>query len=150
MLAAQISRQLASLLLSGALLCVPLFAQTQAPAGTPSPKAILVDPKRAQKAIERGDKAAAEGRMEEALAAYDEAAQLAPQDAVALARGAFLRAKLVGEHATNAENLALAGNISQATDELRLALRIDPTNAVVAERMAQMEVMKVDEGEPQP
>ena len=149
MLAAQISRQLASLLLSGALICVPLFAQTQAPA-TPSPKAILVDPKRAQKAIERGDKAAAEGRMEEALAAYDEATQLAPQDAVALARGAFLRAKLVGEHATNAENLALAGNISQATDELRLALRIDPTNAVVAERMAQMEGMKGDEGEPRP
>ena len=63
----------------------------------------------------------------------------------AITRGAALRAKLVREHTSKAENLALAGNISQAIAELRLALRIDPSNAVVAERMAQMEAMKDDE-----
>jgi type II secretory pathway component GspD/PulD (secretin) len=103
-----------------------------------------VDTRRAQTAIERGDKAAAEGRMDQALAAYDEAARFAPQNSAALARGAALRAKFVREHADKAESLALGGNIPQATSELRLALRIDPSNAVVAERIAQLEAMKED------
>jgi type II secretory pathway component GspD/PulD (secretin) len=145
MLAAQIARLTASLFLCSVVVCAPLFAQTQAPTGTPSPKAMFVDPERAQIAMERGDEAAANGRLEEALAAYDEAARFAPQENAALARGAALRARLVGEHTSKAEDLALAGNISQAIDEMRLALRIDASNAVVAERMAQMEAMKDDE-----
>ena len=145
MLAAQIPRLTASLFLCSAAICAPLFAQTQSPTGTQSPKAILVDPERAQVAMERGDEAATNGRLEEALADYDEAARFAPQEMAAITRGAALRAKLVGEHTANAENLALTGNISQAIDEMRLALRIDASNAVVAERMAQMEAMKDDE-----
>src|SRR5271166_2445207 len=145
MLAAQIPRLTASLFLCSVVICAPLFAQTQARTGTPSPKAIFVDPERAQVAMERGDEAAANGRLEEALAAYDEAVRFAPQEMAALARGAALRAKLVGEHTSNAEKLALGGNISQAIAELRLALRVDASNAVVAERMAQMEAMKDDE-----
>jgi Flp pilus assembly secretin CpaC len=149
MLAAQTTRRAPSLLLCGALIFVPLlsprlFAQTQALASSQSSKAILVDTKRARTAIERGDKAAAEGRVDDALAAYDEAARLAPQDAAILGRGAALRAKIVREHADKAESLALGGNIPEATSELRLALRVDPTNAVVAERIAQMEAMKDD------
>jgi Flp pilus assembly secretin CpaC len=149
MLAAQTTRRAASLLLCGAfiftsLLAQRLFAQTQAPATSQSPKAILVDTKRAQKAVEQGDREAAAGRMDEALAAYDEAARFAPQDPTALGRGAALRAKLVREHADKAESLALGGDVPQATSELRLALRIDPTNAVVTERIAQMEAMKDD------
>ena len=145
MLAAQIARQTASLFLCSVLICAPLSAQTQAPTATKSPKAIMVDPERAQVAMERGDEAAANGHLEEALAAYDEAVRFAPQEMAAITRGAALRAKLVGEHTANAENLALTGNISQAIDEMRLALRIDASNAVVAERMAQMEAMKDDE-----
>ena len=145
MLAAQIARLTASLFLCSVVICAPLFAQTQAPTGTQSPKAILVDPERAQVAMERGDEAAANGRLEEALAAYDEAARFAPQEMAAITRGAVLRAKLVGEHTANAEKLALAGNISQAIAELRLAQRVDATNAVVAERMAEMEAMNDDE-----
>ena len=145
MLAAQIARLTASLFLCSVVICAPLFAQTQAPTGTQSPKAILVDPERAQVAMERGDEAAANGRLEEALAAYDEAARFAPEEMAAITRGAVLRAKLVGEHTANAEKLALAGNISQAIAELRLAQRVDATNAVVAERMAEMEAMNDDE-----
>jgi len=92
--------------------------------------------------------AEAEGHVDEALAAYDEAALYAPQDVSALGRGAALRAKLVRTHTDSAENLALVGNISQATDELRVAMRIDPSNSVVAERMAQMEAMKSDDPAP--
>src|SRR3984885_8370275 len=112
MLAAQIPRLTASLFLCSAVICAPLFAQTQ------SPKAILVDPERAQVAMERGDEAATNGRLEEALADYDEAPRFAPQENVAITRGAALRAKLVGVHTSNAENLALAGNIPQAIDEM--------------------------------
>src|ERR1700730_9183653 len=117
--AAQTTRRAASLLLCGAfifasLLAQRLFAQTQAPANSQSPKAILVDTKRSQKAVEQGDKEAAAGRMDEALAAYDEAGRFAAQDPTALGRGAALRAKLVREHADKAESLALGGDIPQA------------------------------------
>jgi len=61
MLAAQIVRLTASLFLCSVVICTPLFAQTQAPTGTQSRKAIFVDPERAQVAMERGDEAAANG-----------------------------------------------------------------------------------------
>ncbi len=148
MLLAQIARRAAAILLSSVLVCAPVLAQTQLTPGSQASPAILVDAKRAQRAIERGDKANAEGRAEEALAAYDEAARYAPQDAAALGRSAALRAKLVRTHTENAENLALAGNIPQATNELRAAMRIDPGNGVLAERMEQMEAMKDNEPAP--
>ena len=139
--------RVAAILLSFVLASAAMPAQSQSPARAPLPP-VSVDPKRAQKVIERGDKAEAEGHVDEALAAYDEAARYAPQDVSALGRGAALRAKLVRTHTDSAENLALAGNISQATDELRVAMRIDPSNSVVAERMAQMEAMKSDDPAP--
>src|SRR3984885_3963833 len=147
---AQTCSRAAALLVWLALLCAGLLAQT--PSATDgasgSPPPVLVDTKRAQKAIERGDKAEAAGRLEEARVAYDEAARYAPQDAAAVGRAAPLRSKLVRTHTDNAENLALAGNVSQAIEELHLALRIDSGNAVVAERMAQMEAMKDDDAAP--
>lgn len=147
MLLAQTTRRSTSLLLWLGLVCAPLLAQTSSAPALPS-QAVLVDSKRSQKAIERGEKAEAEGRIEDALAAYDEAARYAPQDATALARGAVLRSKLVRARTDSAENLALAGNIAKAIEELRFAMRIDPTNTVVAERIAQMEAMKDDESVP--
>jgi tetratricopeptide (TPR) repeat protein len=105
-----------------------------------------LDPKRAQKAVELGDKAAAQGRMEEALADYDEAARYAPQDGGIVGRAAALRSKLVREHVDAAERKALAGDLAHATDELGAALIVDPGNTIVAERLAQMHVM--EEAEP--
>src|SRR4029077_7955745 len=104
------------------------------------------DPKRAQKAVERGDKAATQGRIEEALAEYDEAAHYAPQDVAIVGRAAALRSKLVREHVDAAERLALAGELTPATEELGAALIIDPGNTIVAERLAQMHGM--EEAEP--
>ena len=98
-----------SLLLS-LLICLPIPAQAPAP---PQPQAPLVrpDPKRAQKAAERGDKAEAAGRFDEALAAYEEAARYAPQDADVIERGVALRSKLVRAHVGAAERDALAGRV---------------------------------------
>ena len=137
-------RQVASLALS-LLLCVSTPAQ-QPQLPSPTPNAIVrPDVKRAQKLVERGEKAEADGRFDEALLAYDEAARLAPQNLALFGRGAALRSRLIREHVDKAEQLALAGKLPQAKEELNVAMRIDPTNNVVAERYAQMESMQEDE-----
>src|ERR1700738_4860488 len=136
-------RQSAALVLS-LLLCAPIPAQQ--PQLSSAPDAIVrPDSKHAQKLVERGEKAEAEGRIDEALLAYDEAARLAPQNLALFGRGAALRSRLIREHVDKAEQLALAGNLPQAKEELNVAMRIDPTNNVVAERYAQMESMQEDE-----
>ncbi len=147
-------RQAASLLCSLLLFCSqapgqepralpqkPLLQQTQMQA------MLHPDPKRAQKAAERGDKAVAQGRIEEALADYDEAAHYAPQDTAIVGRAAALRSKLVREHVDTAERQALAGDLSHAQEELRLALNVDPDNTIVAERLAQMQAMEEHESQ---
>src|SRR5713226_6274179 len=129
----------AALLLS-LLLCGQ--AQSQATPSTPlQGTAVRPDPKRAQKAAEKGDKAEAAGQFDEALADFEEAAHYAPQDASIIARGAALRSKLVRAYAEAAERDALAGRLTEATDDLGAALRIDPSNKVVGERLAQLKAM---------
>ena len=156
MIGAEIMRAAAAVFVCGLLVCASVSAQspaTQAGAQGPSTsaanvqalKAFAPDPKRAQKAIGAGEKAEAEGRLEDALAAYDEAARSAPQDMAVVARSAVLRSRLVRTHVDNAERLGLAGNIPEAIAELRTALHIDPTNGVVHERITQMESMKSDD-----
>jgi len=137
-------RQAASLVFS-LLLCAPIPAQQ--PQSSPAAPNTIVrpDPKRAQKFVEHGEKAEAEGRIDEALLSYDEAARLAPQDFAVVGRGAVLRSRLIREHVDKAEHLALAGKLPQAKEELTIAMRIDPSNKVVAERYAQMDSMHDDE-----
>lgn len=122
------------------LLCTSLPAQGPAPLqrqGT----AVHPDPKRAQKYVDQGDKAAAEGRFDEALLAYEEAARFAPQEGYILERGAALRSKLVRAYVAAAERDALAGQLTKATEELGTALAIDPGNTIVEERRAQLAAM---------
>src|ERR1700716_28564 len=137
-------RQAASLVLS-VLLCASTFAQ-QPQLSSIAPNTIVrPDPKRAQKLLEAGQKAEADGRNDEALLAYDEATRLAPQNLALVGRGAALRSRLIREHVDKAEQLALAGKLPQAKEELSSAMRIDPSNKIVAERYAQMESMHDDE-----
>ncbi|MCU1316093.1 MAG: hypothetical protein JWN63_1415, partial [Candidatus Acidoferrum typicum] len=123
-----------------------LLPCAQLPAQAPSPSApqapiVRPEPKRAQKAAERGDKAEAAGRFDEALKAYEEAARYAPEDAAVVERGVALRSKLVRAHVEAAEGDALAGHLDQATEELRAALQVDPGNTIVAERLTQLKTM---------
>jgi Flp pilus assembly secretin CpaC len=132
--------------LSTSLLLLILLCP-QVPAQAPPPPQLQTamvrpDPKRAQKAAERGDKAEAAGRFEEALAAYEEAARYAPQDADAVERGVALRSKLVRAHVEAAERDALAGHLDQATEELGAALKVDPGNTIVAERLTQLKTLE--------
>jgi len=137
-------RQAASLVLS-MLLCASTIAQ-QPQLSSIAPNSIIrPDPKRAQKLVEAGQKAEADGRNDEALLAYDEATRLAPQNLALVGRGAALRSRLIREHVDKAEQLALAGKLPQAKEELSSAMRIDPSNKIVAERYAQMQSMHDDE-----
>jgi len=122
------------------LLCAPVPAQGPAPS-QPQKTAVNPDPKRAQKYVDQGDKAAAEGKFDEALAAYEDAARYAPQEGYILERGAALRSKLVRAYVEAAERDALAGRLTKATEELGTALQIDPGNTIVEERRAQMKAM---------
>jgi Flp pilus assembly secretin CpaC len=146
MLLAKTTLCAAALLMTFFLFCAPLPAQSPSSLESRNSVApVAPDLKRAQKALEGGQKAEAEGRIEEALNDYDEAVRYAPHDMTILGKCAVLRSKLVREHVANAERLGVAGDIPQATEELHQAMRIDPTNGVVAERIAQMEAMKDDE-----
>ena len=100
------------------------------------------DAKRAQKLAERAAKAQAEGRLDEALADYQQAARFAPQDMAILESAASLRSTLVRGHVEAAEREALAGHADLAVQELGAAMLIDPGNAVVAERLTQMKAMQ--------
>jgi type II secretory pathway component GspD/PulD (secretin) len=142
-------RQTALLLCAGLLLAVLVRAQAQAPAPAravsqtqqlPPP-----DLKHALKSVAQGESAEKEGKIDDALLAYDEAARYAPRDPAIIAKGAVLRSKLVQVHTANAERLALDGHIAQAIEELRTAMRIDATNPIVAERIAEMQAMQRDE-----
>jgi Bacterial type II and III secretion system protein/FG-GAP-like repeat len=135
-------RQAASFFLSMLLSCAQAGAQ-QALAWTPPQGEALVkpDPKKAQKAAELGDKAAAEGKFDAALAFYEEAAHYASQDLAIVGRGAALRSRLVRSHVEAAERDAVDGHMDQATEELGAALRIDPGDTIVKERLAEMQSM---------
>jgi type II secretory pathway component GspD/PulD (secretin) len=132
----RILRKVLTAMLCGALLPFSL------PAQTPPKKA---DRERAEKAVERGDKALGEGKVQEALKDYDEAARNAPGDLAIAQRAAALRSKLVRNRVDAAERKALDGNLPKANEELRAALKIDPGNAIVAERMREMLSMAGDE-----
>ncbi|HKV63543.1 MAG TPA: FG-GAP-like repeat-containing protein [Candidatus Acidoferrum sp.] len=135
-------RLIVSLLLS-LLLCAPVPAQGPAQS-QPRKAAVNPDPKRAQKYVDEGDKASSDGKFDEALASYEEAARYAPREGYILERAAALRSKLVRAYVEAAEREALAGRLTEATEALGTALQIDPGNTVVEERLAQIKAM--DEG----
>src|SRR5258708_4514413 len=135
--------RLSTSLLLSLLLCA------QVPAQAPSPSQlkdtmVRPDPKRAHRAAEQGDKAQAAGRFDEALAAYEEAARYAPQDASIVERGAALRSRVVRAQIEAAERDALAGRLTRATEELGAALQVDPGNTIVEERLAQLKTMETE------
>ena len=143
-------RQALSLILSGLLLSCQAFGQAQTPA-SPLPKQAPPQPvppdiKRARRAAERGEKAKAAGRLEEALAAYEEAARYAPQEMPYATRAAGLRSRLVRSYADAAERDALASRFDQAAEDLGAALAIDPTNTVVLERLREIRNMGDETG----
>ncbi len=153
-------RQAVCILLALFLCCAQSLAQAQSPAQTPPsppqtvPNESQLDmsprpnPKIAKKISELGDKALADGHLDEALNYYQQAARYAPQDTALIERISSMRSKLVRDHVQAAERDALAGHADVATEELAKALLIDPGNTIVAERMIQMKAMKDEPAAP--
>ena len=145
-------RQALSVLLAFLICCLPSSAQSpsstqSAPPQTAPNEAQLQmaprpNPKSARKLSELADKELAEGRFDEALNYYEQAARYAPQDTALLERIASMRSKLVRDHVEAAERDALAGHADIATEELARALLIDPANTIVTERLLQMKAME--------
>jgi Flp pilus assembly secretin CpaC len=145
-------RQALTVLLALLLCGVESPAQSSAPAQSSPPEtapneaqlqmAPRPNPKYAKKLSELADKELADGRFDEALNYYQQAARYAPQDTALIERVASMRSKLVRDHVEAAERDALAGHADVATEELAKALLIDPGNTIVAERLNQMNAMK--------
>ena len=143
-------RQSLSLILTLALTYSSLPAQAgQQPAQVSAPNASIIkpDPKIAKKYADQGAKLEAAGDFDGALAAYEEAARYAPFDVIIVSKGVALRSRLVRDYVNKAESLAIQKDVTGATEALLLALRIDPTNTILAERLHQIEAMKGDETE---
>jgi Flp pilus assembly secretin CpaC len=129
-------------LASGAMLLASVAAEAQTPAKqTKPPQQVKEDAKGAEKAADRGDKAAAAGRMDEALAEYEAAVRLAPGDIGIRRRAAGVRAQIVQKIVDEAESKALDGRVDDAVDLLYRALQIDPGNTILSERAAEMRQM---------
>jgi hypothetical protein len=108
-----LARQITACLLC-AIFCAPTPLQAQSSLPAQSAALVRVDPKHAQRALERGIRAESDGKTDDALAAYDEAARYAPQDLAVVGRGAALRSRLIREHVDRAEHLAIDGKVAQA------------------------------------
>src|SRR5439155_5309249 len=99
------------------------------------------DSRQAERLAGEGDKAAAAGKLREALADYAQAVKAAPGDTGIARRAAATRAQVVQALVDQAETIALDGNIVGATELMNEALHIDPGNTIVAERLAQLKQM---------
>src|SRR5262245_51153675 len=115
-------------------------AQTPAKQTKP-PQQVKENVKGAEKAADRGDKAAAAGRMDEALAQYEEAVRLAPGDIGIRRRAAGVKAQVVQKIVDQAEAKAVDGRMEDAVDLLYRALQIDPGNTILSQRAAEMRQM---------
>ncbi|HEY2352334.1 MAG TPA: FG-GAP-like repeat-containing protein [Candidatus Acidoferrum sp.] len=138
-----LNRQFVAAILAAVFFAPFCWAQEEAvPSKNEAGFPLHIDLKRAQRAAERGDQAEAAGRTDQALLHYREAVYYAPKEPRYVAREAELRSKLVRTHVDAAEKAALEGDMREATDELHMALHIDPGNTVVAERLTQMNSME--------
>src|SRR5215471_10518365 len=134
-------RRAMTLLTCGVFLLGPA-AEAQTPAKqTKPPQQVKEDVKGALKAADRGDQAAARGRMEEALADYDAAVRMAPGDIGIRQRAAGVRAQVVQKFVDQAESKAAGGRIDEAVDLLYQALQIDPGNTILSERARELRQM---------
>jgi Flp pilus assembly secretin CpaC len=146
-----------ALFLGGLLVCQPLFAQSAAQSVSPAGKAtaqqqdpraiIKPDPKQAKKLAEIGAAHETAGDFEGALEAYEEAARYAPFDATIVNKCVTLRSHLVRGYVDDGERLAREGDLNGAAEAFAFALHVDPSNAILMERLKQIEAMHDDEKE---
>ncbi len=95
------------------------------------------DLKEARNAYTRGLKLQGQDRLEEAFTLFDEASRLEPQDVAFLSAEEQTKSQLVFQHTERGDSLLALAQPEQAAAEFRAALKLDPDDAYVEERLAQ-------------
>jgi len=95
------------------------------------------DLKEARNAYERGLKLQDHHQMEQAFAQFDQALRLAPQDAKILSALEMTKSQLVFQHTERGDSFLAQAQPVTAAAEFRSALKLDPDNAYVAERLTE-------------
>ena len=95
------------------------------------------DLKEAHYAFRQGVKLQEHRQLEEALARFDEAARLAPQNVQFLTAREMVKARLVFDHVQRGNLLLYENSRNQAAAEFRSALDLDGQNPYVQERLAE-------------
>ena len=112
----------------------PMVCRNGIPGGV-SCFATKKDLKDAQQAFKRGVKLHQHQRFEEALAQFDEASRLVPQNRDYLSARETLKSKLVFDHIQKGRSLLLEDARTRAVAEFRAALDLDPENKFAQGRL---------------
>jgi len=135
--------------LVAAMLALPAFAANDATIDTPIiscgngiPGGVYCAPtkkdeKEARNSYAHGLKLEGQDRLEEALAQFDNASRLEPQDLAFLSAQEHTRSQLVYQHTERGEALLADAQRNPAVAEFRAALKLDPDNAYVEERLTE-------------
>src|SRR5580704_18594442 len=95
------------------------------------------DLKQARTAYERGLKLQDHQQMEEAFAQFDQALRLVPEDARFLSAREMTKSQLVFQHTERGDSLLAEAQPATAAAEFRAALKLDPDNTYVEDRLTE-------------
>jgi len=109
-----------------------------APSQAAAASAVRPDAKKIKEAYKQGQRAEQSQDWEVAFQAYSSAVQWAPDNRGYLARREAARSNLVQAKMDLAERDAIAGKIEEAVKDAGEAYRLDPTNTVVGDRLAEL------------
>ena len=93
--------------------------------------------KEARTAYARGLKLQDHQHLEDAFAQFDEALRLVPEDVRFLSAREMTKSQLVFQHTERGDSLMAEAQPATAAAEFRAALKLDPDNAYVEERLTE-------------
>lgn len=140
---------MAAVYLLAVMLAVPAFAADDARIDAPIiscgngiPGGVYCAPtkkdlKEARNAYARGLKLQAQDRLQQAFDQFDEAARLEPEDMAFLSAQEQTKSQLVFQRTERGDSLMALAQPEQAAAEFRAALKLDPDDAYVEERLTQ-------------
>ncbi|MGA9974714.1 MAG: hypothetical protein WBP98_07910 [Candidatus Sulfotelmatobacter sp.] len=140
---------MAAVYLLAVMLAVPAFAADDARIDAPIiscgngiPGGVYCAPtkkdlKEARNAYARGLKLQAQDRLQQAFDQFDEAARLEPEDMAFLSAQEQTKSQLVFQRTERGDSLMALAQPEQAAAEFRAALKLDPGDAYVEERLTQ-------------